>query len=73
MLFVMGRQLYFTPRFRPVWRVASLFAGCIALFVTVTASTARFDYYRNGALDAESRGDHEAAMVYREKAERYAP
>lgn len=72
MLFVMGRQLYFTPRFRPLWRVASLFGGCIALWLTVTGSTARFDYYRNGALDAESRGDHEAAMIYREKAEQYA-
>ena len=72
MLFVMGRQLYLTPRFRPLWRVASLFAGCIALWLTVTTSTARLDYYRNGALDAESRGDHDAAMIYREKANRYA-
>ena len=72
MLFVMGRQLYLTPRFRPLWRVASLFGGCLALWLTVTASTARLDYYQNGALDAESRGDHEAAMIYREKAARYA-
>ena len=72
MLLVMGRQLYLTPRHRPLWRVASLFGGCLALWLTVTASTARVDYYRNGALDAESRGDHETAAVYREKAARYA-
>jgi hypothetical protein len=72
MLFVMGRQLYLTPRFRPVWRVASLFGGCLALWLTLTASNVRSDYYRNGAIDAESRGDHEAASVYREKADRYA-
>jgi hypothetical protein len=72
MLFVMGRQLYLTPRFRPLWRVASLFGGCLALWLTVTASTARIDYYRNRAVDAQSRGDHEAAMIYREKADWYA-
>ena len=73
MLFVMGRQLYFTPRWRPLWRVVSLFGGCLALWITVTTSTARFDYYREGALDADRRGDHDAAMVFREKADRYAP
>ncbi|MBW1876239.1 MAG: hypothetical protein JRI98_12915 [Deltaproteobacteria bacterium] len=73
MLFVMGRQLYFTPRWRPVWRVASLFGGCLALWITVTTSTTRFDYYREGALDADRRGDHDAAMMFREKADRYAP
>ncbi|MGB8331228.1 MAG: hypothetical protein WCE62_13980 [Polyangiales bacterium] len=73
MLFVMGRQLYFTPRWRPVWRVASLFGGCLALLVTMTASSARFDFYREGALDAARRGDQSAAMMFREKAERYAP
>jgi hypothetical protein len=72
MLFVMGRQLYFTPRWRPVWRVASLFGGCLALWLTMSASNARFDYYQQGALDAERRGDQDTAMVYREKAERYA-
>ena len=39
MLFVMGRQLYLTPRFRPLWRVASLFGGCLALWLTVAPST----------------------------------
>jgi hypothetical protein len=73
MLFVMGRQLYFTPRWRPVWRVASLFGGCLALWITVAASHARFDFYREGALDADRRGDHDTAIVYRQKAERYAP
>ncbi len=73
MLFVMGRQLYFTPRLRPLWRVASLFGGCFALWITMTASNARFDYYREGALDADRRGDHDAAMMFREKADRYAP
>jgi hypothetical protein len=73
MLFVMGRQLYFTPRWRPLWRVASLFGGCLALWITVTASSARFDYYREGALDADRRGDHDAAMMFHEKAGRYAP
>lgn len=73
MLFVMGRQLYFTPRWRPLWRVASLFGGCLALWITVTASTARFDYYREGALDADRRGDHDAARIFHEKADRYAP
>jgi hypothetical protein len=72
MLFVMGRQLYFTPRFRPLWRVASLFGGCLALWLTVTASTVRIDYYRNRAVDAESRGDHDTALIYRDKADRYA-
>jgi hypothetical protein len=72
MLFVMGRQLYLTPRFRPIWRVASLFGGCLALWLSVTASTARFEYYDNAALDAEARGDSEAALELREKAERYA-
>lgn len=73
MLLVMGRQLYFTPRWRPVWRVASLFGGCLALFITITASDVRFDFYREGAFDADRRGDHEAAMLYRDKADRYAP
>jgi hypothetical protein len=73
MLFVMGRQLYFTPRWRPLWRVASLFGGCLALWITVTASSARFDYYRERALDADRRGDQEAAMIFHEKADRYAP
>jgi hypothetical protein len=72
MLFVMGRQLYLTPRFRPVWRVASLFGGCLALWLTLTASHVRFDYYRNAAFDAESRGDHDTASIYREKANQYA-
>lgn len=72
MLLVTGRQLYLTPRLRPIWRVASLFGGCVALWLTVTSSTARVDYYRNAAIDAESRGDREAATLYREKAERYA-
>jgi len=73
MLLVMGRQLYFTPRWRPVWRVASLFAGCLALLITVTTSRARVDFYREGALDAERRGDHDTAMMFREKVERYGP
>jgi len=73
MLFVMGRQLYFTPRWRPLWRVASLFGGCLALWITVTTSSARFDYYHQGALDADRRGDQDAAMMFREKADRYAP
>jgi hypothetical protein len=73
MLLVMGRQLYFTSRWRPVWRVASLFGGCIALWLTISASDVRFDFYREGALDADRRGDHDAAMIYREKADRYAP
>jgi hypothetical protein len=72
MVFVMGRQLYFTPRWRPLWRVASLFGGCLALWITLTASSARFDFYHEGALDADRRGDHDAAMVLREKADRYA-
>ncbi len=72
MLFVMGRQLYLTPRFRPVWRVLSLFGGCIALWLTIVISDARVDYYRNGAHDAESRGDHDTAAVYRQKADQYA-
>lgn len=72
MLFVMGRQLYLTPRLRPVWRVASLFAGCFALWLTVTTSSARFDYYQKGALDAANRGDHDMAAIYGEKADRYA-
>ncbi|MGB5813189.1 MAG: hypothetical protein WBG86_21825 [Polyangiales bacterium] len=71
MLLVMGRQLYLTPRYRPLWRVASLFGACLALWLTVSTSSARFDYYRDGALDAERRGDHEAAAALREKAERY--
>ena len=53
--------------------MASLFAGCLALLVTMSASDARFDYYQEGALDADRRGDTEAAMMFREKAERYAP
>ena len=72
MLLVMGRQLYFTPRWRPLWRVASLFGGCIALWITITASNARFYYYHEGALDADRRGDHDAAITLREKADRYA-
>jgi hypothetical protein len=39
--------------------------------MTMTTSTARFDYYRVGAVDADFRGDHQAAAVMREKAERY--
>ena len=73
MLFVMGRQLYLTPRFRPVWRVASLFAASLALWLTVTASDARTAYYRNGAEDAYLRGDHETARSYRKKVQQYAP
>jgi hypothetical protein len=73
MLFVMGRQLYFTPLWRPVWRVVSLFGACLALWITMTASNARSDFYREGALDADRRGDHDTATVFREKAERYAP
>ncbi|MGB5548634.1 MAG: hypothetical protein WBM74_18785, partial [Polyangiales bacterium] len=72
MLVVMGRQLYFTPRWRPLWRVASLFGGCLALLVTMSASNARFDYYRQGALDADRRGDQDAATMFQQKAERYA-
>ncbi len=72
MLLVMGRQLYLTPRFRPIWRVASLFGGCIALWLSVIASPARSEYYQNAALDAEVRGDAAAAAELREKAERYA-
>jgi hypothetical protein len=73
MLVVMGRQLYLTPRWRPLWRTASLFGGCLALLVTMSASDARFDYYRESALDADRRGDQDAAELYREKAARYAP
>ncbi len=73
MLFVMGRQLYFTPRWRPLWRVASLFGSCLALWITMSASDARLDYYREGALDADRRGDLDAATVFHEKADRYAP
>lgn len=73
MLVVMGRQLYLTPRWRPLWRTASLFGGCLALLVAMSASDARFDYYRESALDADRRGDQDAAELYREKAERYAP
>jgi hypothetical protein len=72
MLLVMGRQLYLTPRLRPIWRVASLFGGCIALWLSVIASPARYEYYQNAALDAEVRGDAAAAAELREKAERYA-
>lgn len=72
MLFVMGRQLYLTPRFRPIWRVTSLFGGCLALWLTLTFSSVRADYYRKAAVDAESRGDEDAALLYREKASRYA-
>jgi hypothetical protein len=72
MLVVMGRQLYLTPRWRPLWRTASLFGGCLALLVTMSASDARFDYYRESAIDADRRGDQDAAELYREKAERYA-
>ena len=72
MLFVIGRQLYLTPKWRPLWRAASLFGGCLALWVTVATSTARFDYYRSGAIDADLRGDHDTAALMQEKAERYA-
>jgi len=65
MLFVMGRQLYLTPRFRPVWRVASLFGGCLALWLTVTVSGARAAYYENAASHAEARGDQAAATMHR--------
>ncbi|MDH3200627.1 MAG: hypothetical protein OEM15_07015 [Myxococcales bacterium] len=71
MLFVIGRQLYLTPKRRPLWRVVSLFGGCLALWITMATSTARFDYYRSGAIDADLRGDHDAAALMREKAERY--
>lgn len=73
MLLVMGRQLYFTPKWRPVWRVASLFTACLALWLTVSASTVRFDYYHRASLDAERRGDESSASALREKANRYAP
>ncbi len=73
MVFVIGRQLYLTPKWRPLWRVASLFGACFALWLTMTASTARFDYYRSGAIDADLRGDHDAAALMRQKAERYGP
>lgn len=72
MLLVMGRQLYLTPRWRPVWRVASLMGGCLALWITMAASDAQFDYYQRGALDADRRGDHETAVELREKALRHA-
>jgi hypothetical protein len=72
MLFVMGRQLYLTPRFRPIWRVMSLFGACLTMWLTVTSSTARVDYYRNAATDAEVRGDFDAASELRDKATRYA-
>lgn len=72
MLLVMGRQLYLTPRFRPIWRVASLVAACFALWLTVASSDVRFDYYRNAAADAQRRGDESGAEVYRDKAARYA-
>ena len=61
MLFVMGRQLYLTPRFRPIWRVASLFGGCLALWLTVTVSGSRLAYYENAASHAEARSDDAAA------------
>ena len=54
-------------------RVASLLGGCLALWLTVSASDVRFDFYREGALDADRRGDRETAIVYHEKADRYAP
>ena len=38
----------------------------------MSASNARFDYYRESALDADRRGDQEAASMFHEKAERYA-
>ena len=53
--------------------VASLFGGCLALWITVTTSSARVAYYPEGALDADRRGDQDAAMMFREKADRYAP
>lgn len=73
MVLVIGRQLYLTPKWRPMWRAASLFGGCLALWMTMTASTARFEYYRAGAIDADLRGDHDTAAIMQEKAERYAP
>ena len=73
MLLVMGRQLYLTPRRRPLWRVASLFGASLALWLTVSVSDARFEYYRTGAIDAELRGDTDAAAVLRDKAEQYRP
>lgn len=73
MLLVMGRQLYLTPRWRPVWRVTSLLGGCLALWIAMTASGVQFDYYRRAALDADQRGDHDTALRLREKAERHAP
>lgn len=73
MLLVMGRQLYLTPRYRPLWRVASLIGASVALLVTMNMSSARFDFYRSAALDAERRGDHDVAATLRIKAERYQP
>ncbi|MEM7434488.1 MAG: hypothetical protein AAF436_04985 [Myxococcota bacterium] len=71
MLLVMGRQLYLTPKTRPLWRVASLFGASVALFATMNLSTARFDFYREAAIDAETRGDADAAVILRDKVERY--
>ncbi len=72
MLLVIGRQLYLTPRWRPVWRVASLLGGCLALWITMTASDTLFEYYDQASLDAQRRGDHESAMELRQKAQRHA-
>lgn len=71
MLLVIGRQLYLTPRHRPLWRVASLFAACLALWLTLTTSDARSDYYRTRAREAAQLGDPDAERLH-EKAARYA-
>jgi uncharacterized membrane protein len=71
MLFVTGHSLYLTPRFRPLWRVLSLFAACLAFFLTVTRSEVRAEYYRQGAADAQRRGDLHTARDMAEKAEQF--
>jgi hypothetical protein len=73
MLFVMGRQLYLTPRFRPVWRVASLFGGCVALWFTVTVGGARVAYYENAASHAETRRSGDPAELLRTDETRTTP
>ena len=73
MLLVMGRQLYLTPRFRPVWRVASLFGGCLALWLTVTVSGARLAYYENAATEAEARSPGAETEVEAENSAPIAP
>lgn len=73
MLFVMGRQLYLTPRFRPVWRVASLFGGCVALWFTVTVGGARVAYYENAASHAEARRSGDPVELLRTDEAAVAP